>query len=327
MSFIIYPSTTLSSTDPVTIQPTQQISDCTMIAINNYSTFGLGLVLPGNVQDFLLPQQGKYFASDDFYGDNIKIFPVQMLQQAFSGISQTLSIIGYTKGERTPPAGTSYQLGTVVFVANAINTVGGVANSVINDGNAPGTDIMEATVNSESSSSVELTNDAQLILGKSTAPVHYGSVTIRTSAGDVTISTGGVVTIPGSILANLITAITGNDIGFHVASGHRVVDTINSVDIAQTASTGFKVLTGTLSLPQGLGISAWSWFGDYTSDTTPTAYNHSLGVTPDVVICQPNGGVTTSRTINVNFATLTSTQFTATCNAAGFTFRGIAMKF
>lgn len=243
----------------------------------------------------------------NFGSQRILWTPIQTLQSNNPPVSYIL-FESYDSTETVPgtfPTALSRQSN----IGNAITAVGGPASSLINDGNVATTQIGEATVGAEGFSSFTLTNDGTMELGNTSAPSR------------------GLLTVHNGINANLITALSGNDMARHVGSGQRTVDTVNGVDISQSASTGFKVLTGTLSLPQGLGISAISWFGLYVVGTTQATFNHNLGVTPDVVIVQLSGTSSTSAIVKVDYTTFTSSTFKATGSLAGLSFAGIALAF
>lgn len=322
MGILLYGPTTISSTAPIDIAPNPQLANCAVIAVSNDTSYGLSL--SGVLQDFLLPQQSKYYASDDFYGQDLLITPVVILSGTFTGLPQQITIVGYKHGEATPPPGTTVDLGKLVIVANAVSTVGGTATNVQNDANVAGTSVVEATVSGDGASAVSITNNGHVIFGSAANPAQ---LTFHCALGDITVDANGKVTIPDQLLVNLLTAITGNDLALHVGSGQRVVATVNGVDTFEANGSGAELLAGNLFLPNdGNHVSGFSFFGPYTISTTQANFNHNLNVTPDIILCQAEGGISTSRTINIGYGFFTSTQFPATGNGS-FQFSGIAIKF
>lgn len=247
MGVILYGPTTIISTQMITVPANAQQASCTMIEVLNDSTYGLNLVLPGGITDFLPPEQAKFFASDDFYGQDIQILPMAVLSGTFVGLAQQLTIIGYRPGEPTPPAGTTIDLGKVVIVANAVNTVSGIATAVQNDGNPSGTSAVEATVQGDTASAVQINNNGFLSLG---SVAHPGQIQVIDAGGaaDATLINGGRLTVPLGITANLISAQSSNDVGFHVANPNRIVDTVAGIDTWQSNANGVRLLNGYFDL-------------------------------------------------------------------------------
>lgn len=237
---------------------------------------------------------------------NINWEQIQTLQSNNPPLSYIL-FESYDSGEAVPgtfPTALSRQSN----IGNPVSTVGGIASSIVNDGNVATTQIIEATVGAEGFSSVTLTNDGTMELGSSSSPSR------------------GVLTIHNGINANLITALSGNDMARHVATGQRTVDTVNGVDISQSTLTGFKVLSGTLSVPFGLGLKGITWFGPLSATTVQQTFNHNLGVTPNVVLTVIDGTSSTSAIVKVDYTTLGVNTFKAT-GSVNVTFYGIALAF
>jgi hypothetical protein len=70
---------------------------------------------------------------------------------------------------------------------------------------------------------------------------------------------------------------------------------------ASTLTTGLvKLLTGS--------ITRIAKDGTFAVTTTPTLFNHSLGVVPDLVLVNITGALSVSRTCVVDYGTLSSTQ-------------------
>jgi hypothetical protein len=181
-----------------------------------------------------------------------------------------------------------------------VNNVSGVASSVVNDGNINGTSVIEATPFGSVSSELTVDNNGNAYFN-------------------------GLVEVHGSIKANLVTAETGNDIGFHVGAGQKVVSTINGVDTFDVTSNGANLITGNLTLPHG-AISAINFFTGTSVNGAATA-THNLGVVPDGVILTFNLTVNpgAGHTLAVDMTTATATTITVRAEVAA-NFIGIAYK-
>jgi hypothetical protein len=175
------------------------------------------------------------------YVGSFTIIPTLLTTGQLGTPSTIVTVNAWIPGELTNPQPVA--LSRLTNVGNVINTVGGVASSVQNDNNPSGTSVVEATVQGDSASAVSLVNNGHLLLGTT---ANDGFLQVITSAGahKLIFDTAGNLTIDKGILANLITALTGNDIGFHVATGQRVVVTVNGVDIFQANDNGISVLPG-----------------------------------------------------------------------------------
>ena len=93
-----------------------------------------------------------------------------------------------------------------------------------------------------------------------------------------------------------------------------------------TTITNDTITTPTINFPVGSITRIQSFSG--TANTTPTFFNHGLGVIPDVVLIQGNGTSSTLHTFFVDYATMTTTQVKITNDSVGRTpFVGLAIKF
>jgi len=244
-----------------------------------------------------------------------KITPA-LLGSPGASLSTLLIVTLYGLGE-TPASTQPRSLNYQNYVPNTITTVGAgtVVSSLVNDGNLAGTSIVEATVSGDASSAITLTNDANMVLGNAN---HSGSLTV---VGNATLAD----TI--KFLNQNATAIQQlNSADFIFESGVEVGRIANNGDITAGAGLGNFIGNG-LKLKYGQRLIGLSWFGPYLSVTSPANFNHNLGAIPTIVLTQSTGGVTTTRTTNINYATMTSTQFSADSNVAGFEFYGIALLF
>jgi hypothetical protein len=93
----------------------------------------------------------------------------------------------------------------------------------------------------------------------------------------------------------------------------------NGTSRASVDSGGINLLSGNISLLTG-SISRVSKFTGTGSGT----FNHGLGTTPDIILCNPCSAGSSSQTIG--FAGLTSSQCTVT-TGAGLAWQALAIKF
>jgi hypothetical protein len=202
---------------------------------------------PGTVDYFPIPNQrfnGNIFVTPVANLSNVSSWPGSYIQVDVVGVNEQVSGI--------------YPLALVrnTNVGNAVNTVGGGAQYVQNDGNAAGLSIVESTVSGDSASSVEILNTGVMTLGQGT--VRQGSLSVNDTSGaaNATVISGGQGTFPKGIIANLITAQSANDIGLHVGPSNNIIDTVNGVNIFEVNSGGAQLLSGTLTVGTGVYIIA-----------------------------------------------------------------------
>lgn len=245
-----------------------------------------------------------------------------ILNQQNPPISQ-LYMEAFQKGEDT----TGLYSGPIPYQStNAIQGSVTTANLLNNQGNAAGLDIITSAILGSNNQTVTLTNDGKLTLGSS--GVSSGALTIVTGFGNFQIdSNGNIIQVSGQkIVAQLIdTTSLGADLGFHVPLANRVVDTINGVDTFQVNSSGPSLLAGTLGLLAGTISRIVKFTAAVT--TTSTFFNHGLGVVPDFIIITVDGAAaTTTRTVEAEFSTMTSTQVKLT-GGSSFNVQCLAIKF
>lgn len=247
-----------------------------------------------------------------------------ILNQQNPPISQ-LYMEAFQKGEDT----TGLYSGPIPYQStNAIQGSVTTANLLNNQGNAAGLDIITSAILGSNNQTVTLTNDGKLTLGSS--GVSSGSLTIVTGFGNFQIDTNGNILQVGGqkIVAQLIdtTPLGTIDLGFHVANGARTVDTVVGVgDMFQVNANGPSLLNGTLGLIAG-SISRIAKFTAAVT-TTSTFFNHGLGVVPDFIIITVDGAAaTTTRTVEAEFSTMTSTQVKLT-GGSSFNVQCLAIKF
>lgn len=328
MSYVIYPATVIADTTPIIIHPTQQVANCGMIEILNDSSFGLSGVIPGNSGVWVLPQSGVFLASEDYYGEDIKLFPMLVMSGNFSGLPQQLTIIGFDKGEQSPPAGTVIDLSKIVVVANSIPVQTNV-NNIQNDGNPAGTMMVESTVAGDSSSAVRLTNDGKLSIGNATHPgqVSFDNGLVTTDgAGDFTAKTleGGSALISNGIIAKTYTTTPqgGYIDSVNAGSPFRVgSSSANPGDLIDATGGDFYLKSSSNSgdtlrwqSPNGTDkFTVKVHGGTVSSCGSGTTISHGMGVTPTTLVCNPVIAQPGSATVGA--ANYNSSTFRATIGA------------
>lgn len=201
-------------------------------------------------------------------------------------------------------------------IGNVINTVGGVANSVQNDGNAVGTSVVEATVLGDGASAVSLTNAGHLTLGTVT---NNGLFHFVGSAGNVDIASTGIMSVDNKINFNLAVAETGNDFTVNVASGHKIALQNNGSDAVDINGSGLQLENGFKFLSQsGHTLQDWNagiQSGVNSGGVTITHGLKSNGVAtaPTAIFALMNNGGTSEV---VSGANANSTTFQLFTNAA-----------
>lgn len=227
----------------------------------------------------------------------------QILSSGSPPISQII-VESFRQGESFPADG------PLVRQANVGNTVplSSSTQAIVNDGNPASTNLIEATVSGDISSAVKMSNDAVFVLGNAT---HPGSLT---AVGAATLNSTEFPTgTPGNETHLVNTA--GSDIVLQSPLGTEIGRFANNGDLK--IKTAIQLLTGLLS--------RISFFGPLNVTTVTANFAHGLGVTPDIVLVQVSGGVSTIRTCAVNYTTLSSTGMDLT-GSGSFSVYGVALK-
>ena len=127
-------------------------------------------------------------------------------------------------------------------VGNSLN-LSTSTTSIVNDGNAAGTQIVEATPSGDASSAVKLTNDGKLTIGNATHPgqisLDNGKIT-SDGSGDLTV--GGTLSATGNTFLSGTLAVTSNS---SFSNGNVTIDTSGNVTIPNNTSYGIKDSGGT----------------------------------------------------------------------------------
>lgn len=181
---------------------------------DNLGGSGLSGVLIGNESGLtvIITLQGGN-ASKSLYPGTVDWFPVP--KSGFTGVVQIdpsanlnnvamwpgsyIQIDTFGIGE-SPTGQYPMALPRITNVGNNVNTVGGTSTAIQNDNNAVGTSIVEATVKSDGSSAVSITNDGNMSLGST---LHPGS--FQCDNHNITTNGAGTLTavnlISGSTLS------------------------------------------------------------------------------------------------------------------------------
>lgn len=210
-------------------------------------------------------------------------------------------------------------------VGNA-STVLTAASSIQNNGQVAGSTVIESTVVGDTASAVLLTNQGHLTLGTANNP---GTLTIISEFGtaeQVLVDALGQLTVTNKILANLIVALTNNDLTLNVASGHKIAMQINNADVVDVNSNGLTILSGKINLLSG-ALSRVSKFSGSVG-SAGALFNHGLGDIPDMVFIQETNSSGDLNTFNFDPASLTSTQVRIwSAGATPRNFSAVAFKF
>lgn len=273
------------------------------ILFYNESNYNLLLNFQNGNQDMLHAWEARWWPLDGNTPE-LEWSVDSVLQSLGPPISKVMGTL-YAAGEQLPG---TYPVSLIrqTNVGNVINTVGGIASGIQNDTNTAGFEIAEATVQGDNASAVALYNNGHLSLGTFNNPAQ---LTLVCALGTITIDTNGKMTLPDQLLVNLLTALANNDLGFHVASGQRVVATINGVDTFSVNGNGANLLSGTLALRAG-SISKIGHILNKAVLGGKTSINPGLGIKPDVVLLTiiAGGPITINASAGYDPATLSATN-------------------
>lgn len=229
----------------------------------------------------------------------VNITPMLIPSSLSSNLSNTLLVTLYQKGQY-PAIQTPQPLFRQGWIPNTVNSTGGTATSLQNDGNVAGTNIIEATPFGSISSKVTVDNSGNAFFG-------------------------GAIETPIGITANQYTAEPLNDLGLTVPAGQKIVTTIAGTGhVFDIDLNGPILLIGSYRFIVG-SISRVSFFTQAITNVL-TAYNHGLGVVPDFVFLQLIGTSTTAATVKYDDSSMTSTQVKLISSAAAVTVAVFAVK-
>ncbi len=244
-----------------------------------------------------------------------------------SGLTSTLFPSLYGHGE-VPHVTIPQTLG-----GSPIN-VPGIANQLINLTDASGTLEIRLSPTGDAQDAFAVTNDGVVAIGDA---AHAGSLSV---VGPIT-ATGS---IQGDTTNNLIFdsrghagvfRVSGVQEGFWDANGFTFNNDLHfPAGVGIAASNNLALKNGSLDLTASannnillfLGsLSRWNKFTG-TATTTATAFNHGLGIIPDIIFLQLTIISSTAHGIYYNPATMTNTQVTIQSSGTN-TFVGLAIKF
>lgn len=358
MTFVILQPTLITSTNQITVNPSQDLIDCKMVEIINDSSYAFNLILPGGQQSYMAPQTVKFFAGTDWYGDSIRIFPLQVMAGTWTGLPQKVIVLGFRNNEVTPPDGTVQDINKAVVIGNTVN-VSGSMNELQNDNNVAGTPIIEVTTQGQTVSNQTATNDGLWNLGVIIAntivqffksnnidPIlslgalnHtvevLGSLTTDqnfTVKGSSSLDNGAITTDGSGDITAAKATLTGAATAFSVTNNATIGGTAT---IAAATVTGNETVGGTLGVTGVTTLSSNTTVGGtlsvtgastFTGDATFNGASNGVTVASNAVV---TGNVTAgtfttagnvSATGNVTGGTLTSTgNVAATGNITGAT--------
>jgi len=223
-----------------------------------------------NLARSLYPGEVNFFPVGRGFTGIVQIDPSTQLANSSSWPGQFLQIDTYGSNEQ--PSGVyPLQLTRSTNVGNTVVTSAGVtADTLVNDGNAAGTQFVEATVSGDSSSAVKLTNSGVLTLGNSS---HHGSIS-SDNAKFITDGSGNLLfggklgtTSAGNVLdavttaSHLILRATGGPVDIESPSGTQLGSffpdgTLSLTNTGQTTFTGptsgnvkfYLLITGTIKI-------------------------------------------------------------------------------
>ncbi len=184
-------------------------------------------------------------------GQGIVVAGLEVLLHSEVENTGVANIVIYLMGEKLPPGNWPVTIPTQTVQAK-VSTI----TSLVNDGNAAGTQIIESTVTGDSASAVTLTNDGNFVLGD---VAHPGSLTVKggsTFNGAVTAAAagtglavtnnetvGGTLVVTGASSFNgdatvpNVLNVTNNGVILKSAT-HTIIDTTGGVDLILNAPSG-----------------------------------------------------------------------------------------
>jgi hypothetical protein len=312
------------------------------LVLYNDSLCAIELFFQDQSQDILPPSWCKDWVREMPMGD-IKFTIPFTLNLTGNPISLLYGVI-YEDGEHIPSINSPMQRSISVGNNEGINV--STTNSLVNNGNAADTTIIESTVSGQSTPSVTLTNDGLLQLSViSNALIQL----IKTQTADPLLILGaashilqvlstleltsGVITTNNTQVFNssgydTFIGARGTNNVLHLQAGGTDLVTISNT-LFNVISTPLKLSLGDLQIGNGKLV-----FNDGShvsrmhgfSGTGSGTFNHNCGTTPNLIMlttANPGGG---SQTLGYNPSTLTSTTVDVTAGA-GLPWVGLAIVY
>jgi len=165
--FIIKSPTPVASGVPLQAEITASQS-CVGFEIINDSPLAFNLILPNGNTNYMAPQTTKFFIGPNYRAGLITINPISVLSNVPAGLSSNVIIVGFNEGDDLPSYGAT-DIGKLVYVAGTVNVP--TPPAIKNDGNAPGTQFIEATPSDAASSTVVVKNDGTVTINGDNAGV------------------------------------------------------------------------------------------------------------------------------------------------------------
>lgn len=265
--------TTLTPSVPVNI-PIKNVATIQALKLSNSSPYDLTISGFGVKGQEIVPGGTEYrlYAEQENQGF-LLIVPVDNTQAGGTGF---INIVLYGMDEPLPKGNWPVAIPTQKVTAKVTSVT-----NLINDGNAAGTQIIEATPSGDSSSAVSVLNDGTLVLGNST---HKGSISCSNGAftvdasGNVVVGSGAKITTPE------VDSPAATDLVLNVPTGHTLLYKVNGVQKAQFDGNGSYIAAGGGILWNGfLGVSA---NGDRMDATGTNTY---LKAANSILFQVPNG--------------------------------------
>jgi hypothetical protein len=148
---------------------------------------------------------------------------------------------------------------------------------------------------------------------------------------NVTSNGSGLLTITGLTVSGAVT-LNGAGTGLTVAHNATITGTFTVTGDATFNGAGQSITAahnisvgGTLNLGTGSLTKIASFSG--VAGTSPTFFNHNLGVVPDLVLLTVAGATSGAYVVVYDPGTMTTSQVKITAGSGGLNFVGLAIKF
>lgn len=154
-----------------------------------------------------------------------------------------------------------------------------IATSIVNDGNAAGTQIAETTAAGDTASSISLRNDGTLIIGDTANP---GSISSDNNlfhtdgSGNVTAQN---ITVNGNLNVSGLATLAGLLLGSDTPITHFSTFTVTNASLSNTVSHGFGSIPKIILMQEAWYSSATFGFTGLVSNITSTQCTITFGLT------------------------------------------------
>ena len=294
--FIIKSPTSVSAGTRLEAEITTQ--SCVGFEIINDSPLAFNLGLPNGNANYMAPQTTKFFIGPNYRAGTITINPISVLSSVPAGLSSNVIIVGFNEGDDLPSYGAT-DIGKLVYVAGTVNVP--TPPAVKNDGNAPGTQFIEATPSDAASSTVSIGNDGsvtikgdnagvlttllQLIAGASPAVKLAAAAVLTEALGnmkvDGTLESVGAATMDGTLTVQGASTFNNGVAGDSVA-----VDATGNVNVGHSNPSG----ANNVNVNGNVRVNQFLSFFD--NGGTARAFATNLGATNDnTIFTNANHGI------------------------------------